>query len=227
VPANSRTATMNTARVSGCSSPVVPEPTAAEQAAGASLIQEPERLESRATDAPARPPSVQLLMDEHRASAEVIGVPHRGLALAVGGGAAAGPGIAVGGEASIGVVLDFTEPKISVFTSGAWGTAIAPGVSAGMSGQASVVADVRKFWGSGAQHGLNTPAGGASLNHTTPTPGGPRELNGVTASVGPSIGGDVHYFEGNTTERWSLSLNELKDAVRRFAELPGIRRFGL
>jgi hypothetical protein len=166
-------------------------------------------------------------VDGHPSSAQGTGVPHRGLALAVGGGAAAGAGIAVGGEASIGVVVDFTEPKISVFTSGAWGTAIAPGVSAGLSGQASVVGDVRKFWGSGATHGLNTPAGGASLNHATSAPGGPRELNGFTASVGPSIGGDVHYFEGNTTERWSLSLDQLKDAVIRFAGLPGVRRFGL
>jgi len=218
---------METARVSGSSSPLVPEPTPAELEAGASLIQEPERLESRATDAPAQPASVQRLVDEHPSSAQVNGAPHRGFALAVGGGAAAGPGIAVGGEASVGVVMDFTEPKISVFTSSAWGTAIASGVSAGVSGQASVVGDVRRFWGSGAEHGLNTPAGGASLNHTTSTPGGPRELNGVTASVGPSIGGDVHYFEGNTTERWSLSLNQLKDAVMRFVGLPGIRRFGL
>lgn len=88
------------------------------------------------------------------------------------------------------------------------------------------LADVRKFWGSGAEQGLNTPAGGASLNHATSAPGGARELNGITTSVGPSIGGDVHYFEGNTTERWSLSLDQSKDAVRRFAGLPGIRRFG-
>lgn len=216
---------METARLSGSSNALVPEPTPAELEAGASLIQEPERLESRATDPPPQPASVQQLVHRHP-SPQGAGAPHRGVALAIGGGAAAGPGIAIGGEASVGVVVDLTEPKISVFTSGAWGTAIAPGVSAGVSGQASVVADVRKFWGSGAQHGLNTPAGGASLNHATSAPGGPRELNGVTASVGPSIGGDVHYFEGNTTERWSLSLDQLKDAVRRFAGLPGIRRFG-
>jgi len=218
---------METARVSGSSNPLVPEPTPAELEAGASLIQDPERLESRATDAPALPSSVQRLVDEHRSSAQGTGAAHRGLALAVGGSAAAGPGIAVGGEASVGVVVDFTEPKISVFTNSAWGTAIASGVSLGVSGQASVVGDVRKFWGSGAEHGLNTPGGGASFNHSTPTPGGPRELNGLTASVGPSIGGDVHYFEGNTTERWSLSLDQLKAAVMRFAGLPGIRRFGL
>jgi len=126
----------------------------------------------------------------------------------------------------VGVIVDLTEPKISLFTSGAWGTAIAPGVSAGINGQASVVADVKKFWGSGAEHGLNTPAWGASLNHTTSKPGGPRELNGATVSTGPSIGADVHYFEGNTTERLSLSFEQLKDAVRRFAGHAGIRRFG-
>ncbi|HEX2672951.1 MAG TPA: hypothetical protein VHM25_18845 [Polyangiaceae bacterium] len=96
-----------------------------------------------------------------------------------------------------------------------------------MSGQASVVADVRKFCGSGAEHGLNTPSGGASLNHATSAPGGPRGLNGVTASVGPSIGGDIHYFEGHTTERWSLSLDQVKGALHRLAILPGIRRLGL
>lgn len=138
-----------------------------------------------------------------------------------------GPGVAVGAEASIGVVVDFTEPKVSVFTSSAWGTALAPGVSAGASGQATLVADVSKFWGSGAEHGVNLPAGGAALNYTTTEPGGPRELNGVTGSVGPSIGGDAHYFEGTTTERWSLSLDQVKEALHRFANLPGLRRFGL
>jgi hypothetical protein len=213
-------------RISGNSASLLPEPTAAELEAGASLLQEPERFESRATDAPPLPRTVQRLGDSHGPSAAGTSTPHRGVALAVGGGAAAGPGIAVGGEASVGVVVDFAEPKISVFTSGAWGTAIASGVSAGVSGQASLVRDVKKFWGSSAEHGVNTPGWGASLNHTTPAPGGRREPNGITGSVGPSIGVDVHYFEGNTSERWSLSLDQLKDAVRRFAGLAGVRRFG-
>jgi hypothetical protein len=167
---------VETARLSGSSNALVPEPTPAELEAGASLIQEPERLESRATDQPPQPASVQGLVDRHPSS-QGAGGPHRGVALAIGGGAVAGPGIAVGGEASVGVVVDI-------------------------------------------------PAGGASLNHATSAPGGPRELNGITASVGPSIGGDIHYFEGNTTERWCLSLDQLKDAMRRFAGLPGILRFG-
>jgi hypothetical protein len=217
---------METSRVSGGPVSPAPEPTSAELEAGASLIQEPERLESRTTDGPP-PVAVQRLVDQHRSSVPSTAAPHRGVALAVGGGIAAGPGIAVGGEASVGVVVDFTEPKVSVFSSGAWGTAIAPGVSAGVSGQAGFVADVRKFWGSGAERGLNTPGGGAALNYATSAPGGARELNGVSASVGPGIGGDVHYFEGRTTERWSLSLDKVKDALRRFAGLPGIRRFGL
>lgn len=216
---------MEPTRISGSSSPI-PDPTPAELEAGASLTEEPPRLESRATDVPPQSASVQRLVDQHRSSSQNAGAPHRGVALAIGAGAAAGPGLAIGGEASVGVVVDFTEPKISLFTSSAWGTAIAPGVSAGINGQASAVADVEKFWGSGAEHGLNTPAWGASLNHTTCEPGGPRELNGATVSTGPSIGGDVHYFEGNTTERWSLSLDQLKEAVRRLADLPGIRRFG-
>jgi len=218
---------MEPIRISGSSPSPLTEPTAAELDAGACLLPEPERLESRATAAPPLPSSVQRLVDKHGTSASGASPPHRGVALAVGGGASAGPVIAVGGEASLGVVVDFTEPKISVFTSGAWGTAVAPGVSLGVSGQASLVADVTKFWGSGAEHGVNTPAAGASLNYTTPAPGGPRELNGVTASVGPSIGADAHYFEGNTTERGSVSLQDLKDALRHFTELPGIRRFGL
>jgi hypothetical protein len=217
---------MEPTRISG-GPPPLPEPTSAELEAGASLVQEPEGLESRATDAPPLPAPVQRLVDQHGSSLQGSGAPHRGVALAVAGNAAAGPGVAVGGEASVGIVVDLTEPKISVFTSGAWGTALASGVSAGVSGQASLVRDVRKFWGSGADHGINTPGWGASLNHTTPAPGGPREPNGLTASVGPSIGVDAHYFEGNTTERWSLSLDQLKDAMRRFADLPGIRRLGL
>ena len=218
---------MKTSTVSGGGGSVVPEPTLAELEAGASLVQDPERLESRASEPPAPPPVVQRLVERYPSSTQGSGAPHRGLSLAVGGGAVAGPGIAVGGEASLGVVVDFTEPKLSVFTSGAWGTAVAPGVSAGVSGQAGLVADVRKFWGSGAEHGLNTPAGGASLNHATSAPGGPRELNGAAVSLGPSIGGDVHYFEGHTTERWSLSLDGVKGALHRLANLPGIRRLGL
>jgi hypothetical protein len=212
---------MEPARVSG-SSPSIPDPTSAELEASASLIEEPVRLESRSTDVSPLSASVQRLVDQHQPSSQNTGAPHRGVALAVGGGAAAGPGIAVGGEASVGVIVDFTEPKISLFTSGAWGTAIAPGLSAGISAQASGVWDVKKFWGSGAEHGLNPPAWGASLNHTTSQPGGSREPNGATVSLGPSIGADAHYFEGNTTERWSLSFGQLKEAVRRFAGLLGI-----
>lgn len=211
---------METARLSGSSNALVPEPTAAELEAGATLMQEPERLESRAIDSPPSA-SVQQLVDRHPASAG-IAAPHRGVALSISGGAAAGPGIAVGAEASVGLVVDLTEPKVSVFTSGAWGTAIATGVSASVSGQASFVADVKKFWGSGAEHGLNIEVGGASLNHALSAPGGERELNGFTVSMGPGVGGDVHYFEGNTTERWSLSLDQLKDAARRFAGLLGL-----
>jgi hypothetical protein len=149
--------------------------------------------------------------------------PHRGFALGIGANAAVGPVIAVGGEASVGVVVDITDPKISLFTSSAGGAAIASGVSLGVSGQISAVRDVSKFWGSGAEDGVNLPAGGGAINYTTAGPGGERTVNGLTDSIGPSIGADVHFFEGTTTERWSLSLDDIKDTL---ASLAGPRRLG-
>lgn len=205
------------------------EPTPAEIEAGASLPREPEPLESRLTEAPPEsaaavkslvekyPPAVSAVpaVPSQGSAAGPSGAAHPGLAVGISANIAAGPGVAVGAEASIGVVVDLKEARISVFTSAAWGTAIAPGGSAGVSGQASGVKDVRKFWGSGAEHGVNLSAGGISINHTTPEPGGPRELNGATVSLGPSLGGDAHYFEGSTTERWGTSLNQIKEALQR------------
>jgi hypothetical protein len=91
-------------------------------------------------------------------------------------------------------------------------------VSAGVSGQVSGMKDVTKFWGSGAEHGLNLSAGGFAINHATSEPGGSRESNGATVSVGPSLGGDAHYFEGTTTERWSTSIRDIKEALRRASD---------
>lgn len=202
------------------------EPTPAELEAGACLPREPEPLASRPADGPA--PAVKTLVDKY--SPSVVAAPrqprpdstsvtksslHPGIALSVGGNLAAGPGIAVGAEGSIGVVVGLSPPKISVFTSGAWGTALAPGVSAGISGQLSVVKDMTKFWGTGAERGLNLPRFGGAINYTTPMPGGPREFNGATGSVGPNLGGDAHDFEGTTTERGSMSWDRIKAALLR------------
>lgn len=206
----------------------LPDPTPEELEAAASLPRPAETLESRRTDAPAPPqPAVQSLVDRHPPSVSAPPAPpqataatpkssaHPGVALGVGGNLAIGPGIAVGVEASIGVAVDLSEGKISVFTSASWGTALAPGVSAGVAGQASGMKDVSKFWGSGAEVGVDLPVGGASINYSTPAPGGARELNGATLSLGPSVGGDGHYLEGTTTERWSMSLHDIKDALKR------------
>jgi hypothetical protein len=84
---------------------------------------------------------------------------------------------------------------------------------------------VQKFWGSGAEVGLNGPEGGGAINFTTPGPGGSPEFNGIAVSAGPSAGGDLHYYEGTTTEHLSLSLQDVKDALKR-AYLPGPHRFG-
>jgi len=208
-------------------------PTPEELEAAASLPREPEPIVSRLTDAPqASPPAVQSLVDKYLTSVSAppseppkatTGAPkgsaHHGVALGVGGNLAIGPGIAVGVEASIGVAVDLSEGKLSVFTSASWGTAVVAGVSAGVSAQASGMWDVSKSWGSGAEVGVDLPGGvispGASINYTTPAPGGPRELNGATFSLGPSLGGDGHYVEGTTTERWSTSLHEIKSALKR------------
>ena len=209
------------------------EPTPAEIEAGASLPREPEPLESRRPDAQQpSPPAVKTLVDRYRAAdavpaepaktvaeAATSGASHPGIALSIGGNIAAGPGIAVSAEGALGVVVDLSEGKISLFTSACWGTAIAPGVSAGVSGQVSGVKDVTKFWGSGAEVGVNLPAAAlvpsGALIYSTPEPGGRGELNAITLSRGPSVGGDGHYMEGTTTERWSTSLREIKDVLKR------------
>jgi len=200
------------------------EPTPEEVAAGASLPRdpEPEKLESRADDAPpappSPPPSVQKLIDAHGAA------PHGAVALSVGVNAAVGPLVAVGGELSVGVVVDLAEPELSLFVSRGSGMGAASGVSAGASMQVSLVKDLSKFWGAGAEHGLNLPGGGLALNHAM-AENGELEVNGVTESLGPSFGVDAHYFEG-TTERWSLSWNDVKSAVKQVTGLPGPHRSG-
>ena len=220
----------------GISGISIDEPTPAEIDAGACLPRALEPLQSRLSEAPAEPaPAVKALVEAYPPSVSAAppeppqgstGAPkgssvrpgissvRPGIAVSIGGNLAAGPGIAVGVEASIGVVVDLSVPKISVFTSGAWGTAVAPGVSAGVSGQLSLVKDMTQFWGSGSEYGLNLSPGGA-INYSTPTPGGSREFNGVTGSLGPNLGGDAHYLEGSTTERGSISLHEIQDALKR------------
>lgn len=194
------------------------EPTPEEEAAGASLPREPAPalVSSRDTAAPPPPPAVQSLIDKHERPA------HPGFALSLGVSAAVGPGIAVGAEASIGIVVDLAEGKLSLFTSRGWGTALASGVSAGATGQVSLVRDVGKFWGSGAEHALNLLPVGVARNYSTPEPGGELEPNGFSASAGPSVGADAHYFEGTTKEHIGLSL----DDVTRASGLPSPRRFG-
>lgn len=213
---------MEPARSSGATQTPSLEPTPEELEAGASLPREPapKLAECRATQPAAPPPpAVQSLIDKHQSP------PRSGLALSIGVSAAVGPGIAVGVEASVGILLDLEEAKLSVFVSSSSGTAIASGVSAGVSGQASWLNDVEKFWGSGAEHGVNLPGGGAALNHTTPEPSGELTPNGFTASLGPSVGLDAHYFEG-MTERLDLGWDDLTQAVKQLAGLPGPRRFG-
>ena len=211
---------MEPTRSSGATQTPSLEPTPEELEAGASLPREPapEPVECRATDAPP-PPAVQSLIDKHQSP------PRPGLALSIGVSAAVGPGIAVGAETSVGIVVDLVEPDVSVFVSSGSGTAIASGVSAGVSGQISLLHDVEKFWGSGAEHGINLTAGGAAVQHTTPKPGGELTPNGLSASFGPSVGVDAHYFEG-VTERIGMSLDDLSHAVKQLAGLPGPRRFG-
>lgn len=198
------------------------EPTPEEIEAGASLPRalQPERLESRGDEPqPPPPPAVQKLIQGHDPA------PHGAVALSVGVSAAVGLGVALGGELSAGVVLDAAEPSISWFISSASGLAAASGISAGASVQVSAVKDLSKFWGSGAEHGVNLPGGGLALTHSTPEPGGDLEPNAVTESLGPSIGADAHYYEG-TTERISLSLNDVMNALKWAVGSPGPHRFG-
>lgn len=202
------------------------EPTPEEVEAGACLTQAPEQLESRApAEPPPLPPAVQGLIDKHSPPPTALppkGQPHDGMVLGIGANLALGVGPALGGEVGVGVVIDFTEPKLSLFTSHGAGLALATGVSAGLSGQAAVVNDVQKFWGSGAEVGLNVEGGGA-VQFTKPSPDGTLEFNGIAVSAGPSIGGDLHYFEGTTSELWSLSLQDVENTMR---QLSGLRRFG-
>jgi len=204
------------------------EPTPEELEAGASLMQAPERLESRATDAPppaSLHPAVKNLVDKCAPPPPALPAPsrpHDGMTLGVGASLAIGPA-RIGAEVSAGVVLDFTEPRIAVFTNRAWGPAVGTGVSAGVSGQASVVNDVQKFAGEGTSIGLNGPEGGGAINLAKPASGGRPEFNGITVSAGPSLGGDLHYFEGTTVEHFSFSLQDLKDLMK---SIPSPRRLG-
>ena len=222
------------------------DPTAAEVEAGACLPREPEPLQSRLGDEPAqRAPAVAALVDKHPRVASAGSATrspaggstgkssHPGIALSVGVNLAVA-GKTMGGEASVGLVVDLGEPSISVFTSSGSGTAAAPTLSAGVSGQVSLVADVTKFSGSGQELGVNSPRGSGSFNFSSPTPGGPIELNGVTGSYGAGVGMDAHYF-ATTTKVWSLSdlahaavqgAHDIRAALQRVSQLPGPRRFG-
>ena len=240
------------------------ESTAAEVEAGACLPREPEPLASRASDEPPRPPAVAALVDKHpppastnpaqpspsllpspapslpsplppaSAGSDKVGKgPHPGFALGVGVNLAR-PGKSTAGEVSLGLVVDLGEPSVSLFTSEGSGTASALGVSAGLSGQVTLLGDARRFEGSGQELGVNLARGGASLDFSSEVPGGPIEFNGATVSFGPSIGRDGHYFD-TTTQVWSASelaqaavhgVHDIQEALRRISQLPGPRRFG-
>jgi len=222
------------------------EPTAAEVEAGACLPREPEPVQSRLVDQPTqRPRAVVALVDKQLpvtstgsatrspAAGSAGKTSHPGVALSVGVNlAVAGKGM--GGEASLGIVVDLGEPSISLFTSSGRGTAAAPTLSAGVSGQVSLIADATKFSGSGQELGVNSTRASGSFNFSSATPGGPIELNGVTGSYGTGIGMDAHYFD-TTTKVWTLSdladaavqgVQDVREALRRAAQLPGPRRFG-
>ena len=222
------------------------EPTPAELDAAACLAREPAPLDAQGAEpAPPLAPAVAALVDKHpppgraappapaQPSTSATASSHQGFALGIGINFAP-PGTAVGFEASLGVVVDLGEPELSLFTSTGSGKSLASGVSAGISGQVSLIGDVTRFWGSGEEVGVNLPRGGSTLNFTTPAPGGAPELNGITVSYGPSLGADGHDFETITQGR---SLREIGDAIaqgvhdieaalKRAAGLPGPRRFG-
>jgi len=213
------------------------EPTREEMEAGACLPREPEPLASTAAE-PSHfdsTPAVKALVDRHparaarlpadpsRAAAAGQDGAHPGIALGIGMTAAM-PGSLGAIEASVGIVVDLGKPKISVFGTDGSGKAIASGLSLGVSAQASFVADVRKFWGSGVELGINTPDLGVALNLSSPGPGEPLECNGMSLSVGPSIGVDAHYFETQTD---GGGVSEIENALKRVTALPGFRRMGL
>lgn len=213
------------------------EPTAEETEAGGTPP--PERPEIRATDEPPpSPPAVQSLVDKHdsasppqilpttNASAPAAGTPaHRGVALSVGVNVAVGSVVGVGGELNVGIVVDLTDPDISVFASSGGGEAKSTLVSGGVTGQLSYVHDLAKFNGPGVEVGVNTPRAGVAANFARSGPGGAPELNGGTISVGRSVGADLHWFE-STTKQASVIANDIADGLRRFVGLPPLRRFG-
>lgn len=211
------------------------DPTLAEIEAGACLPREPGPLSSTSSNpASDSAPAVKALVDRHpprtasgAAHQSQASVPHEtgahpGFALGVGFNVAM-PGAIGAIGAEVGVVVDLGEPKIALFGSDGAGKALVSGLSVGLSAQASLVADVRKFWGAGGELGVNLPDLGVAINLSSPGPGEPLECNGVTVSVGPSIGVDAHYFETKTT---GGGVSEIRDAVRRAAGLPGLRRLG-
>src|SRR4051794_32497493 len=130
------------------------EPTSDEIGAAACLPREPEP-ESIESPSPVQcspsEPAVSALVDKYPAASSTAAPPtqqasanprreasHSGVALSVGVNFTP-PGQTGGAEASVGVVVDLSEPRVALFTSTAAGKAAAPAVSAGISGQVSLV----------------------------------------------------------------------------------------
>jgi RHS repeat-associated protein len=109
----------------------------------------------------------------------------------------------VGGEVGLGVFVDFESGKVAVY--GSYGYGVAIGLGVGASVNAGVVNDSDAFWGTAYEYGVNTPVAGVCYN-VAPDADDPDDdaglegMYGVSGGIGPSLGGDVHYFRTETVK---------------------------
>jgi RHS repeat-associated protein len=110
----------------------------------------------------------------------------------------------VGGEVGIGLYYG-KETGLSLYGSYGYGVALGLGVGGSVAYSQVMDLDDTKFFGDAYEYGINTPIVGGAVA-TTPDPNDPNDDAGIEGayapgiSVGPSLGGDIHYFKTYTKE---------------------------
>jgi RHS repeat-associated protein len=118
--------------------------------------------------------------------------PDDGFGFAVGLTAGFGiPGF--GASISFGVG---TDSNVGFFGYGSIGYGTYAGLSAGVGAQGTAYGNFGSFNGSGSEIGIDTPVISEAAGYGGPAAG--QSPNSVSATIGPSVGGGVHYFNTST-----------------------------
>jgi RHS repeat-associated protein len=119
--------------------------------------------------------------------------PDNGFGFAVGLTAGFGiPGF--GASISFGVG---TDSNVGFFGYGSVGYGTYAGLSAGVGAQGTAYGDFGSFNGAGTEIGIDTPVISEATGYGGPNPIG-QSPNSISATIGPSVGGGVHYFNTYT-----------------------------